>query len=83
VRPKNVACVKALLAVALTDDNILRDSWSAVLNCTSLLAQLQLSASRLATDDAFFSADAATDGSATSAAAANPSRASVKAETKL
>lgn len=57
IRPKNILCIKTLLAIALTDGNLLRESWATLLNTTSLIARLQLSANGLANDDAFFKAD--------------------------
>lgn len=36
---KNVRCVKVLLSLALTDGNLLRESWGLVLRCISQLAR--------------------------------------------
>ncbi|CAN0204558.1 unnamed protein product, partial [Hapterophycus canaliculatus] len=48
---KNVRCVKVLLSLALTEGNLLRESWGLVLRCISQLARLQLFASGLQQDE--------------------------------
>lgn len=39
---KNVRCVKVLLSLALTEGNLLRESWGLVLRCISQLARYVL-----------------------------------------
>jgi len=54
VKPRNIDCIKTLMAVALSDGDYLNESWFDVLQCISHLARLQLFASGLHTDDVFF-----------------------------
>jgi len=54
VKPRNIDCIKTLMAVALSDGDYLNESWFDVLQCISHLARLQLFASGLLTDDVFF-----------------------------
>lgn len=39
MKDKNVRCVKVLLCLALTDGNLLRESWGLVLRCISQLSR--------------------------------------------
>lgn len=39
MQDKHVRCVKVLLSLALTDGNLLRESWGLVLRCISQLAR--------------------------------------------
>lgn len=43
---KNVRCVKVLLSLALTDGNLLRESWGLVLRCISQLARYMVASVR-------------------------------------
>ncbi|EWM27144.1 brefeldin a-inhibited guanine nucleotide-exchange protein 1 [Nannochloropsis gaditana] len=54
VKPRNIDCIKTLIAVALSDGDYLNESWFDVLQCISHLARLQLFASGLHSDDVFF-----------------------------
>ena len=54
VKPRNIDCIKTLMAVALSDGDYLNESWFDVLQCISHLARLQLFASGLHTDDVYF-----------------------------
>lgn len=38
---KNVCCVNVLLSLALTEGNLLRDSWGLVLRCISQLSRFE------------------------------------------
>jgi brefeldin A-inhibited guanine nucleotide-exchange protein len=57
MKPKNIDCIKALIAIALADGNYLQESWLHVLQCISHLARLQLFASGLQNDDLYFPSD--------------------------
>lgn len=54
MKPKNIECIRALIAIALSDGNHLQECWLYVLQCISHLARLQLFASGLQTDEVFF-----------------------------
>jgi brefeldin A-inhibited guanine nucleotide-exchange protein len=54
MQPKNIECIKTLIALALTDGNFLQASWAQVLDCISQLARLQLISQGLQTDEEFF-----------------------------
>ncbi|CAM9865499.1 unnamed protein product, partial [Chrysoparadoxa australica] len=59
MQPKNVACIKALLTIALEDGNYLGVAWGSVLRSISQLARLNLFASGLHMDDVFFACEPA------------------------
>lgn len=55
IRPHNLACIQALLDIALEDGDFLEESWGQVLRLISQLARLLLSAGGQLGDDVFFS----------------------------
>ncbi|CAM9504553.1 unnamed protein product [Chrysoparadoxa australica] len=60
MQPKHLQCCQALLDIAVSDGNVLKESWGPVLRCCSQLALMQLTAAGVDTDDAFFAADTPT-----------------------
>lgn len=50
IRPKNILGVRALLEIALSEGNELKDSWKEVLTCVSQLERLQLLSSGIEED---------------------------------
>mmetsp|Transcript_37723 Transcript_37723/g.69804 ORF Transcript_37723/g.69804 Transcript_37723/m.69804 type:complete len:1802 (-) Transcript_37723:138-5543(-) len=54
MKPKNIECIKALLAMGLSEGNNLGPSWQYVLHCISQLERLQLIGTRARQDFQFF-----------------------------
>eukprot|EP00937_MAST-01D_sp_MAST-1D-sp2_P002936 g2936.t1 len=54
MQPKNVACIKTLIKIALKDGNWLGASWAQALTCISQLARLQMFAEGMPADETFF-----------------------------
>lgn len=57
MKPKNIECIKALLAMGLSEGNNLGPSWQYVLHCISQLERLQLIGTRARQDFQFFQGD--------------------------
>ena len=54
IKSKNIECIRALLNIAVSDGDMLMESWAPVLQCVSQLAKLQLQASGMVTDEEMF-----------------------------
>ncbi|CAE8639249.1 unnamed protein product, partial [Polarella glacialis] len=59
MKPKNIECIKALLAIGISEGNNLGPSWQYVLICISQLERLQLIGSKSKADFQFFQEDEA------------------------
>merc|ERR1740130_1686063 len=57
MKQKNIECIKALLAIGLSEGNNLGPSWQYVLHCISQLERLQLIGMRTRQDFQFFQGD--------------------------
>jgi brefeldin A-inhibited guanine nucleotide-exchange protein len=57
MKQKNIECIKALLAIGLSEGNNLGPSWQYVLHCISQLERLQLIGMRTRQDFQFFQTD--------------------------
>merc|ERR1740138_419685 len=57
MKQKNIECIKALLAIGLSEGNNLGPSWQYVLHCISQLERLQLIGMRTRQDFQFFQAE--------------------------
>jgi brefeldin A-inhibited guanine nucleotide-exchange protein len=55
MKRKNIESIRTLLSIAVIDGEYLGESWGPVLQCTSQLARLRLSASGLDSDESFLS----------------------------
>lgn len=55
MKRKNIESIRTLLSIAVIDGAYLGESWGPVLQCTSQLARLRLSASGLDSDESFLS----------------------------
>eukprot|EP00928_Gymnodinium_smaydae_P017978 TRINITY_DN16856_c0_g1_i1.p1 TRINITY_DN16856_c0_g1~~TRINITY_DN16856_c0_g1_i1.p1 ORF type:complete len:1849 (-),score=514.47 TRINITY_DN16856_c0_g1_i1:74-5620(-) len=81
MKKKNIECIRALLAIGLSEGNNLGPSWQHVLHCISHLERLQLIGSRSKQDFQFFGDESTNAGSPSSsfASSAVPSGASTSA----
>lgn len=60
MKRKNIESIRTLLSIAVIDGEFLGESWGPVLQCTSHLARLRLSASGLESDESFLSENEST-----------------------
>merc|ERR1719408_267598 len=63
MKQKNIECIKALLAIGLSEGNNLGPSWQFVLHCISQLERLQLLVIKARQDFQFFQNEEEGDGS--------------------
>merc|ERR1719443_423789 len=57
MKPKNIECIKALLAIGLSEGNNLGPSWQFILHCISQLERLQVIVTRARQDHHFFTGE--------------------------